>query len=360
MGVTIRKRKLENGEISLYLDYYDRGQRSYEFLKLHLTGDKTSDKEKLRLAEIVRNQKEIDLFAGTFNLVPSHRKKTTLVEYSRPIVGKKNRSNGNAFLVHMEKFFGTTKLCDISEKLLEEFQTALEDFGLKSSTIETYLNLLGSILNLAVREKYIVDNPLRNAKRHRAEDPVLEYLSIDECELLSRTPIMGESGLGGKIKKAFLFSCQTALRWSDAISLTWGAVASPDKNGQRQIAKRQVKTKDVVYIPLSADAWKLIDDHLEHKDDDLVFGILSKTDPNQYLVPWGKKAGIKTGLYFHLARHTAATLLLENGVDIAVVQKIVGHKSIEQTLRYAKVTNRLKREAVDGLKMDLNTQPNTD
>jgi integrase len=49
----------------------------------------------------------------------------------------------------------------------------------------------------------------------------------------------------------------------------------------------------------------------------------------------------------HDARHTAATLLLEQGVDIRVVQEILGHSSIAVTKRYTHVTSRLARDAAD-------------
>jgi integrase len=47
----------------------------------------------------------------------------------------------------------------------------------------------------------------------------------------------------------------------------------------------------------------------------------------------------------HDARHTAATLLLEQGVDVSVVQEILGHSSIAVTKKYTHVTSRLAREA---------------
>jgi site-specific recombinase XerD len=47
----------------------------------------------------------------------------------------------------------------------------------------------------------------------------------------------------------------------------------------------------------------------------------------------------------HDARHTAATLLLEQGVDIRVVQEILGHSSIAVTKRYTHVTNKLSKDA---------------
>ena len=49
----------------------------------------------------------------------------------------------------------------------------------------------------------------------------------------------------------------------------------------------------------------------------------------------------------HDARHTAATLLLEQGVDIRVVQEILGHASLAVTKRYAHVTDRLADDAAE-------------
>jgi site-specific recombinase XerD len=49
----------------------------------------------------------------------------------------------------------------------------------------------------------------------------------------------------------------------------------------------------------------------------------------------------------HDARHTAATLLLEQGIDIRVVQQILGHSQLSQTQRYSHVTAKLTRHAAD-------------
>jgi integrase len=62
---------------------------------------------------------------------------------------------------------------------------------------------------------------------------------------------------------------------------------------------------------------------------------------------WLCKAAAVRGARLHDARHTAATLLLEQGVDIRVVQEILGHSTLNVTLRYTHVTSRLAREAAD-------------
>jgi hypothetical protein len=73
MSVTIREKLLSNGSLSLYLDVYHKGRRSYRFLELLLTGHRDHDREIMRLAETVRIQTELDLFTNKHRLVSSSK-----------------------------------------------------------------------------------------------------------------------------------------------------------------------------------------------------------------------------------------------------------------------------------------------
>ncbi|MGB2763949.1 MAG: site-specific integrase, partial [Candidatus Aminicenantaceae bacterium] len=61
-----------------------------------------------------------------------------------------------------------------------------------------------------------------------------------------------------------------------------------------------------------------------------------------------RKADIKD-MRFHDLRHTAATLMIIGGIDLVTVKEILGHSSIEQTMRYAHPTPENKRKAVNVL-----------
>lgn len=72
-----------------------------------------------------------------------------------------------------------------------------------------------------------------------------------------------------------------------------------------------------------------------------------------------KAAGVREAR-LHDARHTAATLMLEQGVDIRVVQEILGHSTLAVTKRYTHVTSRLAREAAQRMERALWDAPDDD
>ncbi|MBR7831509.1 tyrosine-type recombinase/integrase [Actinospica sp. MGRD01-02] len=72
-------------------------------------------------------------------------------------------------------------------------------------------------------------------------------------------------------------------------------------------------------------------------------------DPRDDWVEWKQlcaRAGVRE-VRLHDARHTAATLLLEQGVDIRVVQEILGHSTLAVTKKYTHATDQLARDAAD-------------
>jgi site-specific recombinase XerD len=75
---------------------------------------------------------------------------------------------------------------------------------------------------------------------------------------------------------------------------------------------------------------------------------------------WLCKASGVRDARLHDARHTAATLLLEQGVDISVVQEILGHSTLAVTKRYAHVTSRLAKEAAERMGRALWDLPDED
>jgi len=71
------------------------------------------------------------------------------------------------------------------------------------------------------------------------------------------------------------------------------------------------------------------------------------------LTKWQKSAGIKDPVTFHGFRHTFATRLISKGVPIYTVSKMLGHKTVKTTERYAKLLDSKKREASEKIKINI-------
>ena len=88
---------------------------------------------------------------------------------------------------------------------------------------------------------------------------------------------------------------------------------------------------------------------------------MNNADYNRHLKSLALMAGITTRMHTHLARHTFATQMLSNDVKIQNVSKMLGHKNIKQTQRYAKVLAQSVHDDFDMIaeKMSKNKNPKT-
>ena len=130
-----------------------------------------------------------------------------------------------------------------------------------------------------------------------------------------------------QVKDVFLFSCYTGMSYSDL---------SKDFEVQKEgedywIIENRQKTDEGFMVYLTQDALRI----LRKYDDRLP--VLTNQRMNSYLKEIADVCGIKKRLTFHMARHTCAVYLLNKGVPLEVVSRILGHSSIKTTQVYAKI-----------------------
>jgi len=339
---------IRNVRGKLYLDIYSNGRRKWESLGLRLEGDAKQDAETWRLAKLARSIREQQLFSKEWNLLDPIAGKKKFEDYCKEIAKTMpTKSHLAKALPYIRDYAHGVRLEAIDEQWLAGFKSyLLSQSTIKQVTAAHYYAAACHVLKLAYQSRLITRNPAANVKKIQEPESVKVWLTEEELEKLARTPLGGE--LGDTIRCAFLFGCMTGLRISDLKSLRWGDIT---RSPSLMIMKRQQKTQTVVGVPINESAWQIIDDKKLHDGTELVFPKLSssKTSATQYFRMWTAKAGIPKKIGWHTARHTFATLALEGGANLYTVQRMLGHVNISTTEVYAKATDKLKREAVEGL-----------
>jgi integrase len=343
MGVKIR---INKGKF--YLDIHVNGKRTWESLRLSVSTDKKQNKEIMRLAEICRSKREAQIMSGEWGLLDPVEGKRSLYGYMEELGKKRDKKDMvNKCLKYLKEYQGgNIAIGQVTEKWIEDFQTyLLRETGLSKTTASRYSSAIRFTLRKAARDRIIPRNPAEGVKAIPIPESDKVFLTSGEIQRLANTDMGGS--LGTEIKRAFLFGCFTGLRISDLKSLTWGDIIREPL----QIAKRQEKTDRKVFIPLHHTAWGIINDGALHNYQEIIFPELTKTrtNTNQYLTAWAERAGLDKRIGWHTARHTFAVLSLESGAEIYTVSKLLGHTNLKTTQVYAKATDKMKREAVNGL-----------
>lgn len=351
--VKLREKSLKDGNTSLYLDIYDRGKRSYEFLKMYLVPEvnraaKEKNRETRRMAEAVRSKRMLEIMEGRYDF--DTNRKIRFMDYFDQLTESRERdgSKSNAYIWRscrcvIVKYERNTNilLSDITPKWirgLDDYMRETNDFKLSNNTRIIYMTKVRACMNQAFRDGLIARNPVLQVSTGKKDDVRREYLTIEEIRKLSSTPCDDE-----EIKRAFLFSCLTGLRKSDIIKLRWDEV-SIDGDFMR-ITFRQKKTRGQEYLDIAREAAQIIGDPSEKSG--LVFNISASTPTiTAVLARWTKKAGISKHITFHCARHTFAIMMLDLGTDIYTVSNLLGHRELATTQIYARVLDKNKRKAV--------------
>ena len=179
----------------------------------------------------------------------------------------------------------------------------------------------------AVRNKKITTNPFMDLKITREVKDVIS-LTIEELSRIEHLNLDFERL--ERVKDVFLFSCYTGMAFCDVCTFSETDIYC---NGSIKYIRRRRKKTNVAYVvPLNDKALAILNKY------NYCLPRISNTKINAYLKEIGTLARINKNLHFHLARHTYATLALnEYGVPIEVVSKILGHTNITQTQHYSKV-----------------------
>jgi len=333
--VALRKKKLNGGRISLYLDIYSEGTRRYEFLKLYLGGDRGNNRETLELAKTIRAKRELEVQSDSHGVVPRFKKRANFVTYFEQQVKSKNPGNTawRNTLVHLKRFAPDgLRFIDLTSSWLESYRSYLLA-RVSPSTARTYFGTIRTAIRKGIRDGFLTINPADSVTHIRASETDRVFLTLSELRAFSSSTCDYP-----ELKRAFLFACYSGLRLSDVRALKWGQVQN------NRLHFRQKKTGGREYLPLSEQAIQLLG---PAKDlPSVVFNLPSLATIEKHLRLMAEEACISKHITFHCSRHTFATLALTHDVDIYTVSKLLGHRELKTTQIYAQIIDKKKEEAV--------------
>lgn len=361
MGITLGRKSLRNGRLSLYLDYCFNGKRQRQYLGIILDSPtdkhtRATNRAKLQLAQVLRSQKEIEYLKERYPFrtteMPFTLPQTTgnsidffsfAEEYLAQYHQKDIRLVRGVF-TQLRKFHtGVLLLNNITPRFCHSFLDYLHR-NLNGNSPVNYFKKFKMCLNACVESGLILQNPANGIRLPQYNDVTKEILSEKELTQLALTPCRNS-----EVKRAFLFSCMSGLRWCDVKLLCYRNINFTQKRLtliQKKVAGHS--SHSVLHLNLNASALYLLKVQ-SGSGEERVFHLPSHSYCLRMLNEWTHKAGIRKHISFHCARHTFITNLMASGANIKTAASLAGHSSTRHTEKYIHIIDTQKQQAVDNL-----------
>lgn len=238
----------------------------------------------------------------------------------------------------LKRWYSVLPFNELSVEHGVEIMNRIKKAGYSESTQGTHYKVLRIYIRRAIAEGLTKNDFLKSIKGPKIKSRIY-YLSADQLSrFMQLYQVQPTDSMGQISMRLFLFSCFTGLRISDLrrisqfLIVDGNLIFSPQKNN---------RSGKIINVPLNSHAQKLYD---ELKATN--FKLYAEQKMNRALNKVGIELSLPFNLSFHVARHTFATLLLEKGGNIEVLQQLLGHSNIKHTMIYSHVSDQRKREQV--------------
>ena len=234
---------------------------------------------------------------------------------------------------------------DFKAARAKEFKRGSETNLVSAATVNRELTTLKKILNMAVDDELIVRNPARKVEPFPEEIPDVHILTFEEefkYLALASEPLKSVAiimlGQGMRPDEVF----RTTYENLDFVNRTILIVRGKTKNAKRTLSMCQ-------------EVFDLLKKRRQ-KYPDKYWVFHSSRKPGRHIGSVRKAhdrvcedMGMRGVMDLYNLRHTFATRCILSGTDVTILQKILGHSEIGMTMRYVKIAEHYKVEAVERL-----------
>jgi site-specific recombinase XerD len=237
-----------------------------------------------------------------------------------------------SYLICLKNYFTflKTDFEKFDEFKVKEYLVGLKDRGASGQTVNVYLNAIKFFYENIIKTPFKIN--LHFSKKPNRLPVILSREEIEK--IISSLPNL-------KHRTMIALSYGSGLRVSEVVKLKVGDV---DLLNLRLNIRQAKGAKDRITV-LPEKIKGQIEQLLAGKNfDDFVFasergGRLTERSAQLIFEKALKNVGIQKAATFHSLRHSFATHLLENGVDVRYVQELLGHQNIRTTQIYTHLTN---------------------
>ena len=350
---------LEDGDKVFYFTYNDiNDNKKKKWVKV----GKYSDGMRENTAFTLRAEQLSEMTHGKDITVIANKKKVNITTYDDLaqiyFTDKKvDKYRINKYELHIKPSIGNKDIKSITKDMIKKILDDVVAKGRANQTVNTIRELTGAIFNHSIKEHNLqLINPCNGVKRLNVDNGRERYLSIEEIKLLK------EHFKDNFLLTLFLdLSLQTGGRFETIllvqkkdINLTSGTITL--YNTKTKTTYTGFLQDDLIetlkeYLPKLKVNDYLISYENEHHIKLNQSPIKNRIQPilNKLFNSGLSADDSKNRVVIHTFRHSFASHLAINGVPIFTIQKLMNHKKIEQTLRYAKLSPENGRNAIQGL-----------
>lgn len=191
---------------------------------------------------------------------------------------------------------------------------------IRQQTVWSYMKFLRVYVRDAMARDLVHSDPFVGLKVPKGESEPNRWLSEEEVKLIENAELTGRLR---KARDLFVLQCYTGLAFSDLMDFNREKLHND--GGDAYIVGKRIKTNEDYVILLLPKAKSILEKY------DYVLPQISNQKYNDYLKDIARKCKINKKVASHWGRRTAGMIMLNNGVRIEVVSRVLGHASIKTT-----------------------------
>ena len=314
-----------------YVDFYNGGQRIRKVL-----GSKKDAEDAEALLKVESLQGEVQRFKNKMSFQDLCKE---YLGYGRTN-GKRSLERDKYSIKALMTHFEHLKINQINPMMIETYKRKRLEEKKSCATVNRELAALKHMFNLARKWKLMRENPMHDVKLFKEEKYEMRILEKVEADLLIDAAVE-------HLKPIIIVALNSGMRKGEILNLSWNDIdfvkytihVKHTKSGKDRILPISSLIAEVLKGQDMSSKW--IFPNPQRKDRALKD--ISSSFKTAY-----KRCGIEK-LRFHDLRHTAATWMVNAGIDLVTIKEILGHSTIQMTMVYCHSSQESKRKAIQEL-----------